>query len=158
MNHHVQRLELGKEEIEWLVKKLKGMSFFEGLRMGVVEDILPSFARFRYPRGYAVVRQGKPGTAFFVIFKGKVSIAKGKWLGLSSEKVADLGPGNFFGEMSLVESTPCNATVSTVEDSEIFVLLKQDFDYILSKNPALAGHMRKSAAFRNFEMQQRGYS
>jgi CRP-like cAMP-binding protein len=61
-----------------------------------------------------LITEGDEGKAFFVLYKGKVAVTKKKRI-FSKAKVAELGAGNFFGEMSLFSDDPCTATITAAE-------------------------------------------
>jgi CRP/FNR family cyclic AMP-dependent transcriptional regulator len=68
----------------------------------------------RYEPGSVVVKEGAAGTAFFVILEGRAKVAIG------SRAIASLGPGDFFGEISLLDGDP--RTASVVADSSMLCL------------------------------------
>lgn len=85
----------------------------------------------RYQPGNPVVRQGAPGTAFFVILEGQAKVVIG------SRTVSRLGPGDFFGEISLLDGDP--RTASVVGDSPLLCLKLggTHFLQLLSDQPKL---------------------
>jgi len=86
---------------------------------------------WRIPKGSVIFRQGDPGHEMFVISSGRVSLTIGAEG--HQKEVAVLGPGEFFGELSLLSDEPRSATAQTVEDStllaigrDVFAMLVQD--------------------------------
>ena len=69
--------------------------------------------------------------------------------------VASLGPGDYFGEMSLLTGEPRSATVKTSENSEMFMLNKDDFTVILEKFPSITLSMAKIVSTRLRETQSK---
>jgi CRP-like cAMP-binding protein len=69
-----------------------------------------------------------------------VTVKKGN----KTVKAAELGKGDFFGEMALISNEPRSATVTAIEVTELFVLQKNEFDQILMKNPAISQEMRQA--------------
>jgi CRP/FNR family transcriptional regulator, cyclic AMP receptor protein len=96
------------------------------------------------PAGKVLATQGETGREFFVIVEGKAEVKRGRTV------VGVLGPGSFFGEMSLLERKPRAATVTTVESSTLLVLTAQEFDSVVQTMPsvdrkmliALSGRLR----------------
>ncbi len=75
----------------------------------------------------------------YIIKKGKVQIYhQPKEEGDLPANVADISTGGFFGEMALVSNLPRNASAKTLEESEIFILSKDDFKKLLDTNTTLA--------------------
>lgn len=78
-----------------------------------------------HPAGTEVVRQGDPGRKFYLVRQGSVEVRRATDTGV--ETLAVLREGNFFGETALLEGSPRNASVVTLEDSLFYVLEKEDF-------------------------------
>lgn len=57
---------------------------------------------------------------------------------INKKRVAELGEGDFFGEMALITDLPRTATVTALEPSELFVLYKKDFKKTLLSKPKIA--------------------
>jgi small-conductance mechanosensitive channel/CRP-like cAMP-binding protein len=93
-----------------------------------------------YASGEIPVRQGEPGDSFYIIKSGKVNVVVEK---SSSESavVATLGPGNFFGEMSLLTGAVRTASIHVMEDAEFIVVDKENFRSTLANNPSIAESM-----------------
>jgi CRP-like cAMP-binding protein len=97
--------------------------------------------------GQPVVQEGQPGDGFYIVVDGKLEVhARGP----HGEKVrlAILGPGDYFGEESLLEGAPRNATVDAVSSSALLRLSKADFDALLERSPELRERMEEAAAGR----------
>jgi len=77
-----------------------------------------------------------PGDSMYLVKSGKVQIYLP---GDPSEIVlAELGPGKFFGEMSLLDKAPRSANVMALEQTEIYVLTRKHIAYLLDKEPKIA--------------------
>ena len=82
--------------------------------------------------GQIVVTQGTPGQAFYMITSGQVEILRdGRSLGA-------FGPGDFFGEMSLLDSAPRSATIRALSDVSCLMLSSWDFKSLLEQHPSIA--------------------
>jgi small-conductance mechanosensitive channel/CRP-like cAMP-binding protein len=90
-----------------------------------------------YATGEIPVRQGEAGDSFYIIRSGKVDVVVEKTPG-ESAVVATLGPGNFFGEMSLLTGAVRTASIYVKEDAEFIVIDKESFTSTLVNNPSIA--------------------
>lgn len=90
----------------------------------------------RVPKKSIVVHEGENGDAMFVILEGTVKVSyyaeDGRELVLSM-----LESGSFFGEMSLIDAQPRSATVITVEESDLAVIRRADFERLLEQYPSI---------------------
>jgi CRP-like cAMP-binding protein len=76
----------------------------------------------RVAAGEAIISEGEPGDAFFMVARGTVRVSKRSGPGTGQETVlAQLGEGSIFGEMALVSGAPRGATVTAVEDVDVLV-------------------------------------
>lgn len=82
--------------------------------------------------GEELVTQGEPGNAFYVITAGEAAVMKG------GRRVATLGRGGFFGEMSLLDGLPRSATVRMDKDGAVLEIHRREFGALLEESPALA--------------------
>lgn len=86
------------------------------------------------PAGKVLTREGLSGREFFVILEGTVSVDR------SGQTVATLGPGDFLGEIALIDGGPRTATATAVTACRLLVLAHREFDSLL------AGHVEVRAA------------
>jgi CRP/FNR family transcriptional regulator, cyclic AMP receptor protein len=96
----------------------------------------------RYQAGSTVVKEGAPGTAFFVILDGRAKVVIG------SRTISGLGPGDFFGEISLLDGDP--RTASVIADSPLLCLKLggSHFLQLLSDQPKLMLKLLREVARR----------
>lgn len=87
--------------------------------------------------GEVIIKEGDQAAGFFVINNGKVEVVQGLD-GNSPQVLAELGPGDFFGEMALFEGFPRNATVRAVEDTECLAMTRWDFTAEMKNHPEIA--------------------
>lgn len=89
-----------------------------------------------YEDGETVFREGDPGTHLYLICSGAVRIRKeGE---LVSTIVAELGPGEMFGESAIIEHRPRSATVTAVGPTELALYDREAFLEALQRDPELA--------------------
>ncbi len=109
---------------------------------------LAASARERlYGDGDAIVRQGHEGSSLFVLLSGRavVSVEPGG-------EVARLGPGDYFGEMSLLTGDPRTATVSARGDCRVFEIDAEMFREIASASPTVLEKVGAAAVARRTEL------
>jgi CRP/FNR family cyclic AMP-dependent transcriptional regulator len=93
--------------------------------------------RRRYPRGAVLFLEGDPGTCLYLVERGQVKMV------LTSPDgreflVAVRGPGECFGEMSLLDGEPRSADAMVIEDAQLLILQREDFLRFLEGHPATA--------------------
>jgi len=79
-----------------------------------------------------IVTQGTPGQAFYMITLGRVEILR------DGVSLGAFGPGDFFGEMSLLDSAPRSATIRALDNVACLMLSSWDFKALLERHPAIA--------------------
>jgi CRP-like cAMP-binding protein len=102
---------------------------------------LASVARRRtYRRGQVIVHEGDPGDSLYVLESGRVKVLS--YAGSGRETIFDiLGPGECFGELSLIDGQPRSATVETLEPVEAAVLQRSDFLDVVRSNTECLDHL-----------------
>jgi small-conductance mechanosensitive channel/CRP-like cAMP-binding protein len=100
-----------------------------------------------YAAGEVAIHQGDAGDSFYIIKKGSVEVIVGKAEG-EGVVVATLGPGNFFGEMSLLTGATRTATIRVKEDAEFVVIDRESFRDTLVHNPSIAESLSRILAER----------
>ncbi|MDQ7857769.1 MAG: cyclic nucleotide-binding domain-containing protein [Armatimonadota bacterium] len=118
-----------------LVQQLVNVPIFKDLPARSLESIARSMRERTYEKGAVIVRQGDPGVGFFLITDGVVEVSH------DGHHVRDLGAGEFFGEMALMEERPRSATVTAKERTRCLQLVRWDFRAVLKENPDLAVRM-----------------
>ena len=95
-------------------------------------DPTDRISRAHYEPGDYIIMEGDPGTNFFVIDDGEVEVVRGGNEGKSPDILAVLGPGDFFGEMALIDNRPRNASVRARTPVEVLVMGRNVFQQISS--------------------------
>src|SRR6266851_3641410 len=92
--------------------------------------------RRRYPKDTVVFFENEAGDFFFTIVQGRIKVTI---LGDDGREIilSILGPGDFFGEMALLDNEPRSATAIAVEESELLSLHRTDVQSVLSDNRAI---------------------
>lgn len=111
---------------------LSRVPIFESCTPDQIKSILDVAQEHTYAPGQIIVTQGTPGQAFYLITAGRVAIERdGQGLGA-------FGPGDFFGEMSLLDSAPRSATIRAIDETHCLMLSSWDFKSLLERMPAIA--------------------
>ncbi|MEX0816794.1 MAG: cyclic nucleotide-binding domain-containing protein [Gaiellales bacterium] len=105
--------------------------FFAGLSRKELGELAKRTEDLEVEAGKALAREGEPGSEFFVIVEGEVSVTK------DGQEIRTLGPGDFFGEIALIEDRPRTATVTAKTPLRFFVLTRQNFRSLLQQQPEL---------------------
>ena len=128
---------------------------FEGIPMleGCSKKQLRSIARIarvlHTEAGTVLVRRGEPGEEFFLILDGTVSVH------VSSEKSVPLGPGAFFGEMSLLDGGTRSATVVSETPVRLLVIKRENFSVLCREVPDLTQTLSATLSRRLRQAEQR---
>ncbi len=91
----------------------------------------------RFRRDQTIFHQGDPGDALFVIASGMVKVVLPSPDAGEPAILATLGPGDFFGELAMLDGEPHSATVITLEPVETLVLGRVDFEVLFEREPGL---------------------
>jgi CRP/FNR family cyclic AMP-dependent transcriptional regulator len=123
----------GKEGHAWL----RRIPLFSGVSDSDLESIASLLIERRFPKNKTIVEEGLSGDYMYVLREGEVKVTK-----LSSdgrEKILELlEEGDFFGEMSLLDSAPRSASVKTLTEARVLALSRADFLSLLRRSPDLA--------------------
>jgi CRP/FNR family cyclic AMP-dependent transcriptional regulator len=111
--------------------KLSEVPIFEGCSEQQLESVARIARVFEAPAGTVLTRAGDPGDEFFLILDGTVSV------GLPAGLPVLLRPGEFFGEMSLLDGDPRSATIVTETAVRLLVVNRGDFSLLRREVPEL---------------------
>src|SRR3954452_2258862 len=95
-----------------------------------------------FPAGKVLCREGELGSEFYVIMDGEAEVTQ------QGQPVATHGSGAFFGEISLVEDVPRNATVTVTTPVRCFVLTRGRFLHLLDEFPGVERKVMRALAKR----------
>jgi CRP/FNR family cyclic AMP-dependent transcriptional regulator len=125
-----------------LVARFAGVDLFGRCTKRDLRIVARHAERTTLPAGTTVVRQGAVGDAFFLLLSGQATVER------DGVTVAELGPGDFFGELALLDPAPRAATVTLLVPSELAVLGARMFKVLLRELPALSSGLLASLAQR----------
>ncbi len=121
---------------------LAGCPLFKGIGPDGLAALAELATAVDFPAGHVIARQGEIGTGFFVIVEGGVRVVR------DGAVVARLGPGEFFGELSVLDRMPRNATVAAEGPTSCLALASWDFEKVLLDQPALTLAILRGMATR----------
>ncbi|HUC14429.1 MAG TPA: cyclic nucleotide-binding and patatin-like phospholipase domain-containing protein [Acidimicrobiales bacterium] len=102
---------------------------------GLPDDDLAALAarcrRWDVPAGQAVLREGEPGDALYVLVRGRLRVDAGEWA------LHEIRPGELFGEIAVVTRKPRTTSVYAVRDSELLVLPAVAFEELVGRKPGI---------------------
>lgn len=116
---------------------LRRIPLFASLPDGELRAFAPLLREKRFARGSLILMQGDPGDALYLIAAGQVKVIL---IGEDGREVilSVLGPGAFFGEMSLLDDEPRSAHVVAMDDATLLQLRREDFRARLRASPEVA--------------------
>ena len=111
---------------------LKSVPLFEGLSKRELESIRSVAKEIHFDEGHDIVEEGATGVGFHLLLEGEAHVLIG------GRKRATLRPGDYFGEMSLLDGGPRSATVRTSTPVRTLALTSWAFLPLLEKSPKIA--------------------
>ncbi len=115
---------------------------FEELSRRHLKQIAEHADEIAFREREVIVRAGEPGGSFFALVEGEAKVVRG------TRTIARLGPGDFFGEISLLDGGPRTATVVAATPVLAIRVFKRAFDRLVSKEPAVAAKILTVVARR----------
>ena len=120
-----------------IIKYLRKVPLFSNLKDKDLATIESLVKERKYARGEIILRQGEEGIGLFIIKKGKVKVSKT----LASGKTIDIAvhsDGEYFGELAMLDNKPRTATVTAIEDTEVYIMTYWEFKALLESKPEIA--------------------
>ena len=116
---------------------LKSVPMFGSFPEDQLRALATMVTRRSAPRGSAIMRAGDPTDSLYIVMSGRLKVMMGEADG--KEVILSLiGPGEFFGEMGLIDDNPRSASVIAIEPCELLSVTKRAFKKCLVENVALA--------------------
>src|SRR5258706_15715703 len=114
------------------LEHLASVPLFAACSQKDLQRIARASDEVQIPEGRTLVKQGDVGRECFVLVDGKVKVER------NGRKVATLGPGAYFGHLSLLDKGPRTATVTAASPITVLVLGPREFSAVLDEVPALS--------------------
>ena len=117
---------------EDVIPTLERSSLFRGLSTAELQDVADRFDDETYLAGHGILTEGLQGPEFFIIFDGKASVL------IDDQEVAQLGPGDFFGEVAALDGGPRTASVRAITQLRCLTLPTGGLRQFLLDYPVIA--------------------
>lgn len=130
---------MARDEKLDLLHRIPLFSAFDGKklqRLGMLADEVD------VPAGKVLMRQGDSGSDMMVLVRGQVAVER------DGERLNTLGPGDFFGEIALIDGGPRTATVTAEGPSSLLVISHRDFHSLMDEFPEVAQQVMNALANR----------
>ena len=111
---------------------LGSVGLFEGLSQKELTQVHRQAREGEFSPEEVIVTEGESGVGFHLILSGRAKVLAGK------RTIATLGPGDFFGELSLIDRGPRTATVIASTNLRTLSLVSWEFLPMLDRNPSIA--------------------
>ncbi|MFH0803477.1 MAG: mechanosensitive ion channel family protein [bacterium] len=130
---YIKEKEIIEEDLEEKKARLRKIDFLNKIPDENLDFLAHRMKLQVYARGEVVFKQGDHGDSFYILKHGLLRLEI-----TNQENVivvdSTFTPGTFFGEMSLLTGQPRSGTIEALEDSELLMLIKDDFHYLLDDN------------------------
>jgi signal transduction histidine kinase len=111
---------------------------FAGLSDGELDELAGLTRVGHYPADHLLCREGAHEDIFYILAEGEALITKTISDQEGERVLRRVGPGDYVGEMALIQNAPRAASVRTVTECEVLEIAKADFEAILNRSPRLA--------------------
>lgn len=127
---YVRRLVANADE-------LAGLPLFEPLSDSDRQEVARWFEQRTADEGVRLIGEGAAGYSFFVLTEGSAVATSG------DTKLAELGPGDFFGEVAILGESRRTATVTTTAPAKLLVMFGSDFRMLQQAQPGIAARVEE---------------
>jgi CRP/FNR family transcriptional regulator, cyclic AMP receptor protein len=124
------------------VELLKRTALFAECTKAELIEVALSADEREAPEGDRLTEEGRRGREFFVLVEGAVAVRRG------GRKLADLGPGDWFGEIAILTYKPRTATVTAISPVRLLVISDLAFRRLVETTPRIALNVLRSVAER----------
>jgi CRP/FNR family cyclic AMP-dependent transcriptional regulator len=126
---------------------LKRVALFSGLTDAQIERLAAGSVRRSYPKGRTIVAEGEPSQSLYILLSGRAKVQRSDTEG-KEVILAVLGPGECFGEMSLIDDAPRSASVITIESCDFMSINKESFKTMMVSSPEISMRIMKGLVKR----------
>lgn len=114
------------------IEGIRSVPLFSGFGDKELQRVFAIAKEVEFPAGKVIAKQGESGVGFHTIYDGEAVVT------VDGVEHATLGPGSYFGEISLIDGGPRSATVTAKTDLKTISLTSWDFNALLDEYPELA--------------------
>jgi CRP-like cAMP-binding protein len=113
---------------------------FAGLEKRELQHIANSFKERRFQAGSTLASEGQSGAGFFIITEGRAKVSVG------GDEHGSIGPGDYFGEIALIDGGPRSATITAETDMTTYGLTPWEFRPIVESDGTVAWRLLQALA------------
>lgn len=117
--------------IDTKIDLLRSIPLFARLNRGELDRVAQLADDVDVPSGRVLMREGDSGAEMFVIAEGRARVER------NGQEIADLGPGDWLGEMALVSEGERTATATTTEPTHLLVVAHREFHALMDEMPSV---------------------
>lgn len=128
---------------------IASVDLFRDLSKSQLKRLAEASIEVSHPPGKAVATEGRGGLAFHLILEGSATVSK------DGRVLRTLGPGDYFGEISMIDGLPRSATVTALEPLKAVAIPHVDFEGVIDDDPEFARHLLKTLCARLREAEAR---
>jgi CRP-like cAMP-binding protein len=122
--------------------RLKAVPLFTGCTAKQIQFIATQVEDMDFAAGRVLCKEGRSGADFFILLSGAADVTR------KGRRIAKMSPGDFFGEIALVDGGPRTATVTTTAPSRCLVLGPRQFQNVLHQDTDIAHSVMKALSLR----------
>jgi len=125
-----------------LEKMIADVDLFVGLSRAQIRQLAGAAREVSHPPGKAVAAEGHGGLAFHLVLEGQATVSR------DGRELRTLGPGDYFGEISMIDGRPRSATVVAGDGLTVLAVPHQEFEKLLERDVDFARAILKSLCAR----------
>ena len=123
-----------------VVDAIQKVPLFAGLSRKELERVADNLAERTFSEGETIATEGESGVGFFVIESGTAKVSQ------AGEEIRTLGPGDYFGEVALIDKGPRSATVEADSELRCHGMTAWEFRPLVQTHPEIAWPMLEALA------------
>jgi CRP/FNR family cyclic AMP-dependent transcriptional regulator len=124
------------------IEALRKVPLFAGFGDRELDRLAREFKERTFPEGATVTREGATGAGFFVVVEGNATVSVG------GEPKGTVGPGDYFGEIALIDEGTRSATITAATDLRCYGLTPWEFRPFVEEHPEVAWNLLQTLARR----------
>ena len=128
------------------VELLRNVPLFSGLSAKELMSLSRLMDEIDLKPGTVIIREGNTGGEFFIVIEGTIEVKR------KGRRLARLGPGDYLGEIALIDHGPRTATAMVETESRLLVLASREFHSMLASDPRIENKILRTLAARVRDM------